>query len=159
MQSFRVLAIAASGLTYLWAPAATAEEKNPDAIACEGKREGDPCQRTVVVKPTDGEAETRRQPGVCRTGECCTLDYSKGSPPESVCSPCLTCQPGPADGDLGAAGASGAAQSEPPRAGNGDDPPASAPKGRGCRAGDPDPAWAWIPLLLVGAGALRRRRV
>jgi hypothetical protein len=154
-----MLAIASLGVVCLWSSPASADEKNPDVIACEGKREGEACQRTVVVKPDDGEAHQRREPGVCRMGECCTLDYSKGSPPESVCAPCLTCQSGPADDPEIRAEAGDAAQSEPPRAGNGDDPPATTPKSRGCNVtGRPGWTWALLPLLLLTAPLRRHPR-
>jgi MYXO-CTERM domain-containing protein len=148
------LALVALGACLVALPA-SADEKNADVLACEGKSEGDPCQRTVVVKPDDGEAQQRREPGVCRMGECCKLDYSKGSPPESVCTPCLTCQPGPSDAEPGGNGTA-QAPSEAPRAGNGDDPPASAPKGRGCNVDAPSTRAAWALVLL--AVVLRRRR-
>jgi hypothetical protein len=158
----RVLAPAALAAACLWALPASAEERDSDAEACRDKREGDVCQRTVVSKPDDGPAQERREPGVCQMGECCTLDYSKGSPPESVCAPCLTCQPGPGDPTAEGGGAEGGADhrspSEPPRAGNGDDPPASAPKGRGCHIGTGAPsAPAWALVLFAFALRVRSR--
>jgi MYXO-CTERM domain-containing protein len=153
----RLLALPALAAACLVASPAFADEKNADAEACQGKQEGDTCQRTVVWKPEGGEAQERREPGVCRMGECCTLDYSKGSPPESVCTPCLTCQPGPGDSTPDAGETAQGSPSEAPRAGNGDDPPASAPKGRGCRVTPQEGRPATWALLLLAAGAVRRR--
>jgi uncharacterized protein (TIGR03382 family) len=137
------------------------DEKNPDVDACQGKQAGDPCQRGLVDKAAGSEATTRREPGVCATDRCCSLDYSKGSPPQSVCNACLVCKPGaptsngpPASAD-GRAADDDAAQVEPPRAGDGQQPPPATPNGRGCRTTDPPtPASALALLALV---ALRRR--
>lgn len=145
------------------APLAHAEETNPDVQACAGKAKGDACQRTLVTKPEGGPVERKKVPGVCADDNCCELDYSKGSPPETVCAPCLACKEGPgaavdpsagdakSDGSAPAADADGAAAP----AGNGA-PPATEPSKRGgCSAGAPPLSLAW---LLLTALALPRRR-
>jgi len=134
---------------------------DPAEDACAGKAAGEACGVMKLVKPEDG-GELRRTtvPGACRDDECCDLDYSKGSPPQSVCHPCVVCKEGPAHA-AGAAGTpaadSAAAEGEPPRAGDG--PPAPSPtEKRGCTIGSTDatPAGPW--LLAVGWVARRRRR-
>jgi hypothetical protein len=136
------------------------DERNADVEACADKQPGDPCQRLKVEKKPDGEAEPGRVPGVCRTDRCCSLDYSKGSPPQSVCDDCLVCKAGAPDrepSDRASAGGEDAAQVEPPRAGDGADPPAAAPNGRGCRIA-PTPAGGLGLGLGLVVLALRRRR-
>lgn len=155
-----VLAMAMLGLS---APPPTASERNPDIDACRDENEGDPCQRTIVVKPSStAEAEQHREPGVCRKDRCCELDYSRGSPPESVCSDCLVCKPGSPDtaptkntaAAEGDAARNESPRNESPRAGDGNDPPATAPKTGGCAIALPGPPlWALLPLV-----GLRRRR-
>jgi len=68
--------------------AAHADVVNPEDEACEGKRQGDAC-----------EADGRR--GRCEPGECCRNDYSQGTPPSTVCSPCQTCRQGPPGSNAG----------------------------------------------------------
>jgi hypothetical protein len=151
----------------LLAPAsAAAGEDNPDVAACAGKAQGDTCTRLIPTKTADGPLEDKRVPGVCATQECCDLDYSKGSPPETICAACLTCQPGAgtpvAGGDGGAAAADGdgPATATPPADDGGNPPPAGETSSKGCRIGAPTPArgfrttlWC-LPLL----GWARRRR-
>ena len=135
---------------------------NPAVQACEGKREGEACGLTKLVKPTDG-GELRRStvPGTCRADECCDLDYSKGSPPETVCHACLACTEGPADLAAPAPSAGDPAPpagGEPPRTSPEDGPPPPSPsEQRGCAVGARSPApWAW--LVALGLAAVRRRR-
>ncbi len=72
------------GLCLVVAPAAAvADVIAPEEEACEGKQRGDACN------PGDGA-------GTCQDGQCCRNDYSNGTPPRSVCGPCLRCQPAPA---------------------------------------------------------------
>lgn len=148
------------------ATASAADEKNPDVQACAGKKAGDACQRTVVTKPADGPAETKKLPGACAQDECCELDYSKGSPPETVCGPCLACKEGPgtppANAEGGAAAGSGADGSAPdPAAGPsapGDSPPAADPGKRGCSVVGTPERGAGLFALAVLAFVSRRRR-
>lgn len=88
-QNLQPLAARAFGLALLalgvLAPmGAHADVVNPEDEACEGKRQGDAC-----------EADGRR--GRCEPGQCCRNDYSQGTPPRTVCSPCQTCRQGPPD--------------------------------------------------------------
>ena len=131
---------------------------NPAVQACEGKKAGDPCGMMQMVKPEGGgELQRKTVPGSCQTDECCDLDYSKGSPPETVCSQCLACKEGPAHGATPSAeGDAGAPPAEPPR--SSDEPPAPGPsEQRGCTVGQPGPrAGSWL-LGLLALGLLRRR--
>jgi hypothetical protein len=71
---------------------------NPAVQACAGKQEGQACGMMKLVKPPGGgELQRTTVPGVCRADQCCDLDYSKGSPPETVCHACLVCKDGPSD--------------------------------------------------------------
>lgn len=151
----------------LIATTALAGEKNPDVQACAGKKAGDACQRTVVTKSEGGPAEEKKLPGACAEDNCCELDYSKGSPPETVCAPCLACKEGPgtpspsadAGGDSAAADA-GAATPEgdaTPAADN--SPPATDPGKRGCSIASRDGAgWLALGLACLVSAARRRRR-
>jgi MYXO-CTERM domain-containing protein len=135
---------------------------NPAVQACEGKREGEACGTMKLVKPPDG-GELRRTtvPGVCRPDECCDLDYSKGSPPQTVCHACLACKDGPADVAPPPASAgdppppSGA---EPPRTSEGGPPPTAPTEQRGCAVGRGSRGAAWWLGVLVVVVARRRRR-
>jgi MYXO-CTERM domain-containing protein len=150
----------------LFATTALAGEKNPDVQACAGKKAGDACQRTVVTKTEGGPAEQKKLPGACAEDNCCELDYSKGSPPETVCAPCLACKEGPGTpspsvdggGDSAAADA-GAATPEgdgTPAADN--SPPATDPGKRGCSVGGyPTRSSSWLALLVFASFARRRR--
>jgi hypothetical protein len=136
---------------------------NPDVKACEGKREGEACGMMKLVKPPDG-GELRRTtvPGVCRPEQCCDLDYSKGSPPETVCHACLVCKEGPADVTPPPAKAGDpppAAGGEPPRTSDGGPPPTAPTEQRGCTAGrDAHGPARWLPALVLLVVARRRRR-
>lgn len=129
---------------------------NPDAQACAGKAEGQACALMKVVKPPGGEMQRKTVPGACRSDQCCELDYSKGSPPQSVCSACLVCKEGPADASPAPASSAGPS-GEPPRA-QGEDPPALPPNEKsGCRA-DPLAPVSVATLGLLGLLLLPRRR-
>lgn len=140
----------------------TSAAANPAVQACEGKREGDACGLMKMVKPPGGgELQRSTVPGTCRADECCDLDYSKGSPPETVCHACTACKEGPADLTPPPAAADDPAKpadGEPPRTENG--PPPTAPaEQRGCTLaappqGSPTPLLAFLALPLL----TRRRR-
>lgn len=137
------------------ASTAAADENNAAVAACEGKAESDAC----TFKAANGKETS----GKCTTDECCELDYSKGSPPETKCGPCLACKAGPPvptpDGppvaDGGEAAADGAKpDGEAPRTSS--DPPASGGnEKRGCSVGGDAPGWG--ALLLLGLVVARRR--
>ncbi|MEZ4449460.1 MAG: MYXO-CTERM sorting domain-containing protein [Nannocystaceae bacterium] len=55
----------------------------PENIVCGDKKVGDACE-------VDGAA------GTCVADSCTRLDYSNGTPPETVSYECLRCQPGAA---------------------------------------------------------------
>lgn len=140
-----------------WALPATASA-NPAVEACQGKTEGDACGLMKLVKPPEGgELQRKTVPGVCRPDECCDLDYSKGSPPETTCHACLACKEGPGGPGVTPGDTKGApANGEPPRTENG--PPAPAPtEQRGCTAGGRAPLGASASLLVLLL-AVRRRR-
>jgi MYXO-CTERM domain-containing protein len=167
--SFSSLVLACSlGLV---ASAAWAGEKNPDVQACAGKKAGDACQRTVVTKSEGGPAEETKLPGACAEDNCCELDYSKGSPPETVCAPCLACKEGPGTptpnaGEGGGSAADGAAPGDDGARADGgaeaadNSPPATDPGKRGCSiASAPSGADAtWLALAVLGLSVSRRRR-
>ena len=136
---------------------AAADETNPAVVACEGKAEADAC----TFKAANGK-ETA---GKCTTDECCELDYSKGSPPQTKCGPCLACKAGPpvptpdgppvADGGEQAADGGAKADGEAPRTSS--DPPASGGnEKRGCSVGGDAPGWGLLGLVAVVL--VRRRR-
>lgn len=141
-----------------------AEDKNPNVIACEGKAAGDTCTAVRMIKSNEGQPVKRESPGQCATDECCELDYSKGSPPETVCGACLACKAGaptptpdapdvtaPSTADAGSQADAAAAQPS-------SDPPATSPNDkRGCSVGGSGrggATWQWLPLMLL---AWRRR--
>ncbi|MCX4239812.1 hypothetical protein [Paraliomyxa miuraensis] len=134
---------------------------NPAVQACEGKREGDACGLMKLVKPPGGgELQRSTVPGVCRADECCDLDYSKGSPPDTVCHACVACKEGPAeltpppqaDGKSPPASNEG----EPPRTADG--PPPTAPgQQRGCTTGARPSAASGLWGLLMVLACSRRR--
>jgi hypothetical protein len=140
-----------------FASAARADEKNPAVEACVGKTEGNPCTHARVMQDDEGRAAPQGEPGVCRPDECCTLDYSQGSPPKSVCNPCLACQAGapstPGADDAATARAGG----EPPRAGESGPPPHDPQAKKGC-AIDEAPLGGASSMLLVLALVGRARR-
>lgn len=136
---------------------------NPAVEACAGKREGEACGLMKLQKPADGgELQRSTVPGVCRADECCDLDYSKGSPPETVCHACLACKEGPADAATPPADGKaqgGSANGEPPRT-EGGPPPTAPAEQRGCAIGRSGsaPRWAWLGIPWLAAVAVRRRR-
>lgn len=135
---------------------------SPAQEACAGKSEGEACGMMKLVKPEGGgELQRTTVPGVCRADECCDLDYSKGSPPETVCHACLACKDGPAD----VAPAPAKADDPPPSAAGeaprteGGPPPTGPSEQRGCAVGGhPRAAAGWLGALALLAGARRRRR-
>lgn len=135
---------------------AAADENNTAVAACEGKAESDAC----TFKAANGKETS----GKCTADECCELDYSKGSPPETKCGPCLACKAGPPvptpDGppiaDGGAADGEAKGDGEAPRTSS--DPPASGGnEKRGCSVGGDAPAWGVLVLLGLVAGRRRWR--
>jgi MYXO-CTERM domain-containing protein len=133
---------------------AWAEETDAAKQACTGKSEGDNCSMMKLEKPPGGgELVRTQQAGTCQPGECCELDYAKGSPPETTCGPCLVCKPGAAPTPTPEPETT--PSSEPPRA-SADEPPASAGNDkRGCAVGGHDPAGPAV--LLLGLLVWRRR--
>lgn len=139
---------------------------NPAVQACAGKAEGEACGTMKLVKPEGGgELQRTTVPGVCRADECCDLDYSKGSPPETVCKACLACKDGPADVAPPAANPSDpkpSAGGEPPRTEAGGPPPTAPSEQRGCSVGGhpgaPVEMAVWPTALVLLAVARRRRR-
>ncbi len=149
-----------TGLGVLTLPSSA--HANPAVEACNGKSDGQACGLMKMVKPEGGgDLQRKTVPGVCRPDECCELDYSKGSPPQSVCNTCLACKEGPADAQPPAAdgGAAAGADGEPPRTAN-DGPPAPSPtEKRGCTVVAPTTPVAGAGLLLLlMLGSVRRRR-
>ncbi len=139
---------------------AHADEKNPAVEACASKAEGAPCSVQQVHQGGDGHAQIDTVPGTCQPDECCALDYSKGSPPQTTCGPCLACKAGgPPPTKADPSGDGGAA--EPPRTSDADGtPPAQGPNKRGC-AIDPagaDGPWATALCMLVVAAVTTRKR-
>lgn len=137
------------------ASTAAADENNAAVAACEGKAESDAC----TFKAANGKETS----GKCTTDECCELDYSKGSPPETKCGPCLACKAGPPvptpDGPPiadGGAAADGEAKGDGEAPRTSSDPPASGGnEKRGCSVGGHAPAWSLLGL--VGLVVARRR--
>lgn len=156
------LLVCFAGLALLALPARAAT--NPAVDACAGKTAGQTCGMMKLVKP-DGGGELQRStvPGVCQADQCCDLDYSKGSPPQSVCSECLACKEGPTDVAPPPAKAGDpppSAGGEPPRADAGGPPPTT--ERRGCSVGERTPAGTgglagWLPALMLLLAAPRRR--
>jgi MYXO-CTERM domain-containing protein len=147
------------GLAALALPSVAAA--NPAVEACAGKAEGQACGMMKLVKPAGGgELQRTTVPGVCRADECCDLDYSKGSPPETVCHACLACKDGPSDVAPPPAKAGDpppSAGGEPPRT-EGGPPPTAPTEQRGCTVGGSTrgaAGWLGVLVLLV---AIRRRR-
>lgn len=135
---------------------------NPEVQACAGKHEGEACGTMKLTKPPGGgELQRTTVPGVCRTDQCCDLDYSKGSPPESVCRACLACKDGPSDEPPPPAKAGDpppAASGEPARASEGGPPPTAPTEQRGCAVGRGSRGpGGWLPALVLLLVARRRR--
>ncbi len=160
----------ALGFACVMGLAAPAWAASPEVDACTDKSEGDPCGVMKLVKPADGgELQRTTVPGACRQDECCDLDYSKGSPPETVCNPCLACKDGPADPAAASNGKATPASDTAPAndtapgnnkaAGYSDGPPPPEPtQQRGCSVGTaapPSGVGPWLCLLLL---VLPRRR-
>lgn len=140
-------------LSCLLPAAAFAEQGNPAVDACKATGEGDACSYKQPTKGPDGVAY-QDIAGTCQSDECCEQDYSKGSPPEVTCGPCLACKraemPKPT-----VSPEPGAGSAEPPRTEAGDEPPAAAGgTKRGCTAGG---TASWFSLLWLLPLALRRR--
>lgn len=77
-------ALTLSATLLLCAAPAWADVIDPAEADCQGKAKGDACES-----------------GTCQDGECCRNDYSEGTPPKTVCSPCLLCKAGqPAGEDM-----------------------------------------------------------
>lgn len=116
----------------------SAAQANPAVEACNGKQAGDACGMMKLVKPPGGgELQRKTVPGACRADECCDLDYSKGSPPETTCHACLACKDGPSDVTPPASADDPAppASGEPPRSADGGPPPTAPSERRGCSVG------------------------
>lgn len=77
--SVRVFTILVAGLMFTGSARAD-EAPPPSFFTCAGKSPGDACE---------GDSGA----GVCVASTCSRLDYSKGSPPETVSRDCLKCQP------------------------------------------------------------------
>jgi len=128
--------------------AAQAGERNPEVEACRNKAKGDACSFKQIDKRPDGPVREREVSGACDEGECCDLDYSKGSPPETVCRPCLACKQGAASTTAPATGS----DRDPPRVGNGQsDPPETSPA-KGCGHGSTRTVTPTLGLGLVFLG-------
>lgn len=133
---------------------ASAKEKDPAVEACTGKADGAPCATQRPVKEEGADLSFRNEPGTCQAEECCELDYSQGSPPKSVCAPCLACKPGgPAAPATDDGKSDGGPEVEAPRSSAGDEPPATSPGKKGCSIAN-EPAGLGLVLLVL---ALRRR--
>lgn len=80
-------ALTLSAALLLCAAPAWADVIDPAEAECDNKAKGDACAS-----------------GTCQDGECCRNDYSEGTPPKTVCSPCLLCKAGqPASEDMASA--------------------------------------------------------
>jgi hypothetical protein len=134
---------------------------NPAVQACVGKQEGQACGLTKLEKPAGGgELERKTVPGACRSDECCDLDYSKGSPPETVCHTCLACKEGPSDlapPPAHAGDPKAAAGTEPPRTAEGGPPPTAPTEQRGCTVGSRSDGLGGLGGLVLLVAARRRR--
>jgi hypothetical protein len=76
-------ALLAASILLLATPA-FADVIDPNEDACSGKAKGDAC-----------DLNGGQGGGACQDGECCRLDYSNGTPPKTVCEPCLLCNAAP----------------------------------------------------------------
>jgi hypothetical protein len=152
------LPLAFALLAGLSSPEARAASDEAAVEACKGKSEGDACTFMTLSKPEGGgELERSQTSGTCQPGECCELDYSKGSPPETTCGTCLACTPEGSPTPPIPVADPDEPSSEPPRVD--DQPPAPAGSDKpGCRIGDRGgPPVATSLLLLLGL-LLRLRR-
>ncbi|MBX7081465.1 MAG: hypothetical protein K1X88_19855 [Nannocystaceae bacterium] len=138
---------------------ALAEETNPAVKACGGKTEGAPCSFDEIHQDASGHPTMKTVPGSCQPDQCCALDYSKGSPPQTTCGPCLACKAGAPTPITPTTTGDGGGAVEPPRADGGTqtEPP---PHGkRGCAIADAPTGGALALVLLACGAAARRRRV
>lgn len=154
------LLVGFAGLALLATPALAAS--NPAVEACAGKTAGQTCGLLKLVKPEGGGELLRSTvPGVCQADQCCDLDYSKGSPPQSVCHECLACKDGPTEVAPPPAKADDpppSAGGEPPRSESSGPPPTAPSEQRGCSVGAPGRGpWGWLPALVLLVAGLRRR--
>jgi hypothetical protein len=135
---------------------ARAGDKNPEVEACRGKAKGDACSFKQIDKRAEGPVREREVSGACDEGECCELDYSKGSPPETICRPCLACKQGAPVTAVPATGS----DKDPPRVSDGQsDPPETSPA-KGCGRGSTrttTPALG-LGLLFLGLWSTNRPR-
>ncbi len=151
----RLAPLAAALACCFAAVAAHADEKNPAVEACAGKTEGAPCSTQRPHQDASGAATMKSEPGTCQPDECCTLDYSQGSPPKSTCAACLACKPGPATPAAeGGAGEGGGG--EPPRHEDGG-PPAHEPAKKGCAIGGESSGALGLGVFFCVAFLGRRR--
>lgn len=108
---------------------------------------GDPCANAVAGGTC---SQASGDPGTCVAGKCSKLDYSQGSPPRSIETDCLRCEP------TGAATPT-ATTTPPPIGADGPPPQPVTPTPdaqRGCNMTAP----AGAPLLVLLLGLARRRR-
>ena len=139
--------------TYAVPTTVRAGEINPAVEACVDRAEGDGCS---VRNTQSGEVQS----GQCTTDECCELDYSGGSPPQTTCAACLACKPGvprptPTPPEVNADDGNEASQGEPQR--TAPQPPPATPNDKpGCTIGGG--GWSWIVLLGLAPVMLKRRR-
>ncbi len=114
----------------LFARTAAADEAPPESyFRCSGKKAGDACD-------VDGG------PGACIAKKCSKLDYSQGTPPQSVEYDCMDC-------------VKGAPVTPPPSATAGATPTAAPAAKSGCRVDGGDAGLAALALLALAG--LRRR--
>ena len=127
----RVVTILVAGL--MFAGSARADEAPPPSFfACASKSPGDACEGDFGA-------------GACVASTCSRLDYSKGSPPETVSQDCLKCQP--------PAPPTPPVQTAPVQSPPATSPAPEAPRSA-CRIGH----GAGAPVLLLLALATMRRR-
>jgi hypothetical protein len=141
-------------LLLLASGAAQAGDKNPEVEACRGKAAGDACTFKQIDKRADGPVREREVSGACEEGECCELDYSKGSPPETVCKPCLACKQG---APVTAAPTTGSDR-ESPRVGDAQSDPPETPQAKGCGCGSARTVAPVLGLGLVFIGMWSTKR-
>jgi MYXO-CTERM domain-containing protein len=138
--SVRVVTILVAGL--MFAGSARADEAPPPSFfACTDKSPGDACEGDFGA-------------GACVASTCSRLDYSKGSPPETVSQDCLKCQPTPPTPTPPAPVQVAPVQSPPVQS-----PPTTAPTPEATRGACQIGHGAGAPaLFLLALATLRRRR-
>ncbi len=166
MKPFNVICV----LSLLLIQPAWADVVDPTEEVCTGAEVGDPCNAD--------EFETGSNlSGTCQEDECCRNDYTNGSPPETVCEPCLTCQMTPDEPDAEAEAETETESADVetqdvggmPSLGSGRSPSveseSEAPGGDsddsgGCRAtvGQLGPRGTFIMGLILALGLVRRKR-